>query len=367
MSPYLCIKLNGKVYDVDVNFLKSAIFVKQCDDMGTLDFVIEDTMDLSLEAQIMAMIANAGQPLMSFQYGWYNGPKSPWFEAMIMDFKPTFHPPHTVTMTVNAVLDVKPPETHCKTWIGDDITKIVTQICGEEGWAIAEIDQADPLSKEREFVQGNMQSVSFIREKLIPEATSGGMEMKFMLTTTEGGGARAYFIRQDKHMSSPVREYKVYAGNEGPVISFDPSYNGIEVSAKDQDVVFIDDLNNEAYVYKADVSGVAPLQTELTVYNATSPDKMEQMGTRRWYQRNMGSYPATLTVVGDPNISPLEYVDIFAFRLDHSLHHTSGRYLITEIRDEIGPHYATTLTLIRFDSLEVGRVLEAVKEMNRVC
>ena len=86
LSPLLSIKLDGKIYDLDVNFIRSLTVERATDTLGSFEFVIEDTMDLSLEQKFMKLIMEEVNDL-SFQYGWSNGDKSPWYCGKIWCFR----------------------------------------------------------------------------------------------------------------------------------------------------------------------------------------------------------------------------------------------------------------------------------------
>lgn len=365
MSPYLCIKIDGKVYDIDVNFIRSLNIHRSTDVLGTFEFTIEDTFDLALEQKFMKLITEEVNDL-SFQYGWAEGEKSPWYCGKIYDYTPAFHPNFALSITAKGYLDDKEREAHSRSFKGKKISDIVSDMCKAEGWKMVALDESDPLDEELTIVQGNVQTIDIIREKLEPEAMKGSKPFHFYLETT-AEGANAYFVTVDK-FSVVKKNYNflINAGNYGSVISFEPAYNGSQVAVLAEEAGFFDIGTNEISVYGSEAKGGGA--TDLTIYGSTTPDRMKPLLQNKWFEKNFGCYNATLVIVGDPTIRPMEYINIMPMRPDGSIHHTGGTYLVKEVVDEIGGTYTTTLTLIKMSPNEDGGTMpfeEAVQLKNK--
>ena len=345
-SSFFAVKMRGKTYDLSHNFLRSLNFHRKSNDYGTLEFIIEDTMDLSLEEQLMHLVLNK-QEMLSFQYGWYNGYKSKWYTGFVSDYKPTFHSNAAMQLQVQVIISNQPAQPKVKSYKANAPHEVVQQICKEEGWNLVVCDSTDPFTTAREYTQSNVRSIDFIREKIEPEATSGGVPMQFYLHN-DADGTKAYFVKMNHYESAIVDDYifMINAGNMGQVISFDPSYNATATASAAQMAGLLDSETNELYVYNAE-AGAAATQT-LAIYNASSPDKMQQLVANRWYEKNIGSYTATLQVYGNPNLEPMRFINIIPFRPDGSIHHTGGVYMITDINDSISEGaFVTNLGLVK--------------------
>ena len=190
---------------------------------------------------------------------------------------------------------------------------------------------------------------------LEPEASFKGMPFQFYLDST-ASGTEVYFVRVDKY--SVVKKnynFLINCGNYGSVISFEPSYNGSAIAPEVIEAGFFDGSTNEISVYGSEskVSG----KNDLTIYGSTSPDRMKALLSNKWFAKNIGCYNATLVIVGDPNIRPMDYINIMPMRPDGTIHHTGGTYLIKKIEDTVGPSFTSTLTLIKMSYTSDGATM----------
>ena len=84
----------------------------------------------------------------------------------------------------------------------------------------------------------------------------------------------------------------------------------------------------------------------LTVYGSTSPDRMGPLLANKWYQTNIGSLKASLTVVGDPTLRPWQSITVTPIMANGYPHrYSSGVYMIQEINDVIAGSYTTQMEL----------------------
>lgn len=358
-SPYFAIKLDGKIYDLSVNFLKEMSFEKAGDREGKWSFTMEDTMDLSLEAKLWTLLQN-GDKNVCFQYGWYNGLRSEWNVGRLNDYLPAFHSNTSMTLTLEGVIAPRDLEDQIMAFKGRNPVDIVQQICDNEGWPLVEVDKADNFDEEMEFIQGNEPSFEFIRNKIEPECSSNGTPMKFYLEN-DADGPKAYFIKMNKYQTRIKQNYNfmINAGNYGSVLSFEPSYRGTNIMADAKETFgFVDVKSNEVTVYNAQAKVAESTQPNIGIYGSTSADKMKSLISNRWYDRNVGAYQATLTIVGNPNMKPVEYINVMPFRPDGTIHHTGGTYQIIGVTDTIqGGVYITTLQLTKANLPETGETL----------
>lgn len=350
LSPYLAIKIAGRIYDLEANFIKNLSVTKQTDSSGLYEFSIVDTFDLSLEKKILGLVLE-GDIDLSFQYGWAEGQKSKWYRGTIDDYSPVFLSDMSAVLTLSGTLLPAMAQKHCYSFTGDSPSDIVKQIAAKEGWNIADIDETDPYSKTTTISQGNMESIDFIRQKIEPEATCKGEPMLFYLDS-DAEGPQMYFIRKSKYITRVKKNYSfiVNGGSYGSVISFSPQYTGVQVKyAFDQETSFIDFDTNDVTVYNASMSKVKGMKgnADLNFYGTASPDRMKQLMANRWWEKNIGGFEATLTVVGDPTITPAEYINIDVFRPDGSRHFVSGTYLVKDVVDTIEGSYVTEMALVK--------------------
>ena len=356
-APYFAIKIEDRIYDIDHNYIESLSVQRICDDNGNFNFTIDNAADLNLENKFLALIQNYDDsyPPISIQYGWSLGAKSPWYRGWVENYNPEFLPGGYMRLGVTGKL-CPPSDTlpYVAEFKGNCISDIVEAIALDKGWIIEEIEKTTPFSEERSFQVSNVDPVEYIRKNLEPYAVNSKKEpFKLYVETGDGGVTHVWFVSVNKQ----VGEYKPYNyyinfGNFGSVLSWAPHYDATRIRGFLQDAVF--DLDtNDICVYGNEAKAASSVGATLTVYGATTPDRMGPLLANKWYQNNIGSLKASLTIVGDPTLVPLQFINVLPMEAPGSdagggsrLHRfTSGTYRIDQINDIIAADYQTQLEL----------------------
>jgi hypothetical protein len=216
-----------------------------------------------------------------------------------------------------------------------------------------------------------MPDLQFIKETLL--------ELSFNL---EGnGGFQTYLLRnRELHFHRPqynndpvggVREaYRVYTFGrdlEGDVISFAPETNSVAISwlaGEDARFEFVDPrskrrvseeehrtTSQSEVIGPGEYSPVYPDARITKVINMPfkSKEEFEAYLRWRWATFNIASFSATLTVVGDPFVRPLDIVVVNVVKSDGTIHDRwSGRYLVKGIQHLISAgSFESELRLVR--------------------
>lgn len=349
LSPYFSIKIAGKIYDLSHDYLVSMTYMEGESLTGSMEFDIEDTMDLDLETKFMALLnKDGGEGQSSFQFGWQGlnvQDLSPWIPFIVTDYTPTFHPPHTMRIHVQCQC-TSMKEDDIQTYKGNTWNDIVQQLCKREGWAIGEFDTADPPGEKLEMRQANTETLAFIRRNILPKCMCKGRPMVFYVDPTSGTPT-AYFLSVEHAVGNPKEKFLIYAGKYSNVLTFSPSYSGKVMAAGAQEIGYIDEETGDVKIWKAGAGDSENARYEINVMNSTNKDYMEAMIMNKWYGRNVASYTATLKTVGSFKVKPTDTVDIIPFRIDGTPHYSAGNYFVQEVRHDIAGSFTTTYTLLR--------------------
>ena len=368
-APYFQIKIQETIYDIDINFIESLTVDRQTDQAGELHFTIYDRSDpvrddsSGLEYKFNQIIAYYGdQYLLSFQYGWNHGPKSPWYSGNIMDYTPTYLPGGYIKMDVKVLLVTKEFDSveQVKAYTGMSSSDIVAQICEDMGWVIEDLEPSKPYAVPKTFEVSNVDVISFIREEIEPKTVNIKNEPFRFYIEPINGQNHVYFVSVNKSISVQ-KNYNFYVnmGNYGSVLSWSPSYTGKQVSNRVVEMPVFDTDTNDMTVYKAGDRKPVDGGPSLTAYGATDPDLMEAMIANKWFNENVGTIKATMEIVGDPTIKPQQKINVMAMNPNGSSHISSGTYLVTHITDTISGDFRSSLELIQ-EGVEGGNGLETM-------
>lgn len=359
-SPYMVVKIGSRIYNLDhPNFLQSFQFTRRSESMGEYEIVMTDLMDLDLEAKLINAIQNPTLNPVSFQYGWGMPPgeKSAWYKGILISYNASFLPNNGLTVTLRGIVNESFGLPQTKTYRGNRISDIVAQVAEYEGWTMVKLDATEDLAEEREFHQQNQTSIEFIRTTLVPEANKGQYPVRFMQTATATDGTQCWFIKTDPKNPTVTRKefnFMINAGNFGNVISFSPNYEGAQLAALNTQIGFVDRETNDMIVYEnqaSQIAGADKLLPRNIPYGSTTPDMMSSILQNHWYGQNVGGYDATLEIVGDPKVAPLEYINIIPMRPDGRVHHTGGIYQVMEVVDNIQGSYKTTIQCVKMPGM----------------
>lgn len=362
-APYFAIKIEDTIYDIEYNYIESFSIRRIMDDIGTFSFTLVNVMDLNLEDKFLALFQayNSSLPPISFQYGWSLGEKSRWYRGYLQNYTPTFKPGGYMEIAVSGQLlgDTATTE-RVAAYKGKSATDIISQLAEDLGWVIEEMDPAQPFTEERTFEISNIDPVSFIRKELEPNTlTSKGEPFRFYSEVQNGSQTHIWFISVNKKVSVQKNyNFFINMGNYGSVLSWSPSYSGLTMLGYMQSAT-VDVDTNDVCVYGSEAKAAAKEGASLTVYGSTSPDRMGPLLTNKWYQSNIGSFSASLEIVGDPTLVPYQSVNVLPMTADGRLHrYTSGTYQIREINDTISGGFRTTLELYKLGTEDGTKTLQ---------
>ncbi|WJZ23502.1 baseplate protein [Listeria phage LIS04] len=360
-SPHMVVKINNKIYQLDhPNFLQSLQLTRRAESIGEFEIVMVDLQDLDLEAKLIQAIQSPELNPISFQYGWGLSPgkMSTWYKGTLISYNAQFLPNLGLTLTLRGIVSEKFGLEITKTYRGMRISDIVQQIADDEGWTMTKIDETEEFSEEREFHQQNQTSIEFIRQTLVPEANKEEFPVRFFHSTTAGEGMTCSFVKTDPQnptVTSSEFNFMLNSGNFGNVISFSPNYEGAQLAALNTQIGFVDRETNDMVVYQnqgSNIAGSDKLLPQNIPYGATTPDMMGSILQNHWYGKNIGGYDATLVIVGDPDVIPLDYINIIPIRPDGKMHHTGGIYQVIEVVDNIQGAYETTIQCVKIPDME---------------
>ncbi|AMM44849.1 baseplate protein [Bacillus phage SP-15] len=359
-SPYMVVKIGAKIYNLThPNFLQSFQFTRRSESMGEYQLVMTDLQDLDLEAKLIDAIQNPNLNPVSLQYGWGMAPgeKSSWYKGILISYNAQFLPNLGLTLTLRGIVNESFGLPQTKTYRGNSVSEIIAQVCADEGWTIKKLDDTEPFDEEREFHQQNQTSIEFIRQTLVPEANKGEFPVRFFHTTTAADGMICWFVKTDPQNPTVTRKefnFMINAGNFGNVISFSPNYEGAQLAALNTQIGFVDRETNDMIVYQnqaSNIAGADKLLPRNIPFGSTTPDMMSSILQNNWFGQNIGGYDATLEIVGDPKVNPLEYINIIPVRPDGRVHHTGGIYQVMEVVDNIQGSYKTTLQCVKMPGM----------------
>ena len=357
--PYFAIKIEDRIYDIDINYIETLSVQRTWNDTGTFNFTIVNAADLNLENKFLNLLQttwDAKFPPISFQYGWSLGEKSKWYRGWIDNYNPEFmaggYMRLGVTGRISPPADTTPVISAYK---GKKMSDIVAAIAEDMGWIIEDLEQSETLSEERSFQITNSNVVDYIRDKIVRETFNSKKEpFKFYYETGDNGQTHIWFVSVNKKIGS-YKPYNYYInfGNFGSVLQWAPHYDGRRVNGQMQSAIF--DLDtNDICVYGKEAKEAGKYGSSLTVYGATSRDRMGPLLANKWYETRIGGLTASLTIVGDPTLMPHQHINVLPFEAPGSdgqggsrLHRfTSGTYYIQQINDTLAADYQTQLELI---------------------
>jgi len=239
------------------------------------------------------------------------------------------------------------------------------------------------LSREDQVYFNNeeMDHLQFIKEKLIPRSTSavsgksgyvlymepigkGKTRVHYQVENVGPGeahrqegseGIRTFrYIRDDKNTEvisfSPDIIAEPYASMKG---SNEVAIVAHEMSTKRVKRISVDDDNTpEKTLYNPkshDHINTKPGQSAKVLHRPSRNFKEAENLAQGWfYSEWIRNYQATLEIVGDPRIKPMQMVRVFLILPDGRMHYTSGGYLVSEVVHKISPGaWITTLKLLR--------------------
>ena len=357
-APYFAIKIEDRIYDIDINYIESITVQRVWNKVGNFNFTIVNAADLNLENKFLKLLQayDSEFPPISFQYGWSLGAKSPWYRGWLENYNPEFMPGGYMRLGVSGqLLSLEETEPVIKAYKGNKMSDIVAGIAEDQGWIIEDLEQSETLKEPYHANLTNVDIIDYIDKTILPKTYNSKKEpFKFYFETGDNGQTHIWFVSVNKQVGS-YKPYNYYInfGNFGSVLQWAPHYTATEVRGQLQSAIF--DLDtNDICVYGNEAKAASRGGNTLTVYGATSPDAMGPLLANKWYENCIAALKASLTIVGDPTLVPYQFINVLPFEAPGSdgnggsrLHRfTSGTYYIQQINDTLGADYQTQLELV---------------------
>jgi LysM repeat protein len=359
------------------------------DTANQFSFSVYDDTALELE-----LIIAEGARDVVFRYGYSDGSVSRVYQAQIWDYKLEFQHGGVVlnvegTSTVLGSHAV--PAT--RTFEGKTIDQIVKEIADIEGWKIGYIEPCVGLkgfydtgsANEilRPFYQQNISSTKFIKEELLPYAVSSrNGEAGFVFYFDDKAGGPYLYFCPPSYRQKPKYNWQLDYNmtGKGSIISFSPEVqgsvlmagggtattSGMDGTTNDMVTIEFTDSSNGDKVLTGSKSAISfeAGKTAINMSGMTAAE-MESKLNAFWSKSANLTYPATLELIGSPDVDPNTTVEVLIVTNKGKPHHTSGIYLVQEVTDEVGSsgNYTTTCKLIK-NAVAKGTVNKVGKDVN---
>lgn len=361
------------------------------DTANQFSFSVYDDTALELE-----LVIAEGARDVRFRYGYTDGSVSQVYSGDIWDYSLEFRHGGVVLSvegTSTAMGNHALPAT--RKFEGKRIDEIVKEIAKVEGWKIGYVEETVPLmgfydhkSTEeilKPFHQMNISSNKFIKEELIPYAVSaktGESGFRFYFED-KSDGAYVYFCPPD-YRQQPKNNFVLdyNKSGRGAIISFQPEVKGsilmqgggtaeatgMDAYSNDMTKLEYSDGSNENKANTGSKSAISFEQGKTAInLSAATITEMENKLASMWTRNANLTYPASLELIGSPDLDPNTTVEILVMTNKGKPHHTSGIYLVLEVTDEVssGGNYTTTAELIK-NAVAKGTVNKVGKDLNDI-
>lgn len=253
---------------------------------------------------------------------------------------------------------------------------VVKAVCDYVGWThndskfgetIMESTISRPEGEADPFVCSGMAPATFIKQYVEREAISvaNGLPLHFHIDNNNN----VWFV--DKTVIDKVKKYVYQKGYDSPIKDLQVNTSGVfggtttTSLARSLDTDLIDPVsgdstdNNDDYRYRQSIRNVVgdkdlnygDASFEIIVSSGESKTQMEHTVDHLIMSVATAQITATMTIVGDPDLTLLDQIDLEVLMDNGDRHYVSGMYYILGITDKISNGmYLTTLKLARDDS-----------------
>jgi hypothetical protein len=326
---------------------------------------------------------------VEFRYG-FRTRMSPWINLKLVDYIPSFsNQGVTITVPLKDVAFTANKKTRDKGYPVDAfprISTIVQWVCEQNGWAYL-IEPTKP--HKNPITQSGQPDTQFLTHKLkeaaVNEKGVGGYVCYF-----EAGGRQDANPEGTLHFHTPTyplatkqgiyKEYNFAKELDGEVLEFTPkdntsvlcmaggknaNYETFDPRTKKRNVIErkMTDFKGRPMIgegYVTEPTDIPDAPNRWITRPFENPEDLKRYAEARWSAFNIGTFGATLKLLGDPFITPLMYVRVNVIMRNGKKHDRwSGRYLVQEVEHEISPgSFTTTCTLLRESA---GKIENAAK------
>lgn len=380
LVPYIKISIGSKnITPIPPQHLLGFSYIRETNDVANkFDITVFDDTAMELEG-----VLSKGFDKVTFSYGWSNTGNdnrwiSPEYGGMILDYKLTLDA-GGATLDINGITNIVKSHVSTKpVAYGSEekplkIHEIVEDIAKFEGWEIGYIEPTSPVleSKESEkfFTRDNISPIKFIKNELLQKAKSAKSGKSGYVLWFEDGNDVPKISFSPIEYTEPESEYiyKINAENSN-TISFSADFNGTLYMLSGNGKVkaeFIEEITNEmAKVEGTEEDDEGQITAEEKKSDTSSSEQIpnissggvdEMQDLVKFYRdkTNSESYGASLEILGDPKLKVFQTITVIVITRYGRVHHTSGLYMIREIRESIDiGKFTTSLELTRDTSRE---------------
>lgn len=336
-------------------------------------FTLYDDTALILENQLQIV----QDPSVEFVYGYDGISRSKKYVGKILTYSIEFVG-QGIELTIQAqaeasILAMNPRKDAFK---GLRIDEIIKKLADIEGWKYRDEDivecepiyESDKKGKGRDnyrvYYQENESTIEFINNKLIPDAITPEKigSFQFRIDEEPNGDIYAYF-RPLQYKAEEAQEVKAHftynlgAPNED-VLSFRPEFSKVLSSLLGSAKLEGEVLNNDTGEYlrvdlstkqndniisgqsgnvPAPISGDKKVEIVRRLSGVSYSSSHLEAIARNTYQRAAHlAYPADLKIRGNVELNPDDVIEMTVITKQGKLHHSSGKYRITTIKDIVG-------------------------------
>lgn len=388
LVPYIYFSIGGQnIAEIPNEHFQGFSYTRETNDVAnSFDITVFDETAMEMEG-----ILTKGYDNISFKYGWEGEGdtfKSPLYGGMALDYKMSFE-------SGSAILEINGITNIVKSYVSKrkkvyhkggrplkpmKVHEIINDIADYEDWNVGEIEEAkdviDEENKERIFRQKEESSLKFIKKSLIPIVKSkktgkGGYVLWF---EDESSKPKVNFAPVD-YSKEPTKEYVYKLNTErSNVLSFSADYSGTLYMTQGNDTIlsrYLESVSNDPTETVRDNSNdggqiiaeekKGDTSDSKVMLNKSSSSEKEMIDKQDAYRHKYQAeaYGASLEILGDPSIKVFDTIIVIVVTKGGYIHHSSGLYMIREVRDSLDAgDFRTTLELTR-DTSRKGK-LEAM-------
>lgn len=333
--------------------MKHEVYAKS--ELGKVTIQLFDKGMTYLESLFIAANGKA-----KLQYGWLNGPLTPVRRMQTILYQPKFEAFGTylnITFSDYAIANV--PQIHDRAFppsLGIKypvvLSELVEKIMREDGYTKFDIEETVPIEQTDEdydvaFRQQSENNLHFIAFKIAPYAVSkstGEAGYNFSInddTVTFRPYKRSNLV--------PKRVYLFARDPYGTMVSWAPQVNGTaylvggggKLNAESYDPKEKKPIIKEVTIQKSGQvvvkdgggSGVYTGRQATLAFDAK--DRVGSWGKHKVTRARELAITSTATVLGDPGLAPLDYIEVYVIKADGGYHYTSGGYFLQKVENSI--------------------------------
>lgn len=386
VTPFVKIKVGDfNLTPIPPKYIQDFSYTRETNDAANdFEMSLFDHSAIELENEL-----SKGYEDVEFEYGWLNGPRSEKFRARISDYSLSFEG-GGASLQVNGISKIVKSHgsgrsfTYKKDGNPMKIHEIIYNIAEYEGWRIGIVEECKPVynkedteegesseESEKTFVQKGESSTKFILNKLKEAAVSKDTGKSGYVLWFDDKMDKTVINFSSPKYGEPNKKYVYRMNAENPnIINFSPNFSGtlmLSQGAGEVESRYVDTLSNDlmytkrteeddkdfvkAERKKMDTEGY---RNGIITSSATEDEVNKKLNSLR--TRVSEAYGATLEILGDPELKVFETIIVIVLTSEGYIHHTSGIYLVREIKDSIDSgSFTSTLELTR-DTSKVGQV-----------